>query len=126
MSDGRRGRNPPSWDLSRRCLDPLVDIREAENEVLVTADLPCVDRDDIEVRVKEDELILEAKMRREMRFESWGGAHRKISFNSFRKEISLPAKVDIDKTEAKFKNGILEVRLPKRDSKNSEKKIEIK
>ncbi len=107
-------------------MDPLVDIREAENEVLVTADLPCVDRDDIEVRVKEDELILEAKMRREMRFESWGGAHRKISFNSFRKEISLPAKVDIDKTEAKFKNGILEVRLPKRDSKNSEKKIEIK
>ena len=126
MTDGNERKNPPSWDLNERCLDPLVDIEEGEGEVVVTADLPCVDRDDINVRVKERKLVLEAKMRREMRFETWGGAHRKVSFNSFRKEVSLPARVDPDKTDAKFKNGILRIEMKKKDTEDSEKSIEIK
>ncbi len=123
MADGR-DRNP-SWDISRRCLDPLVDLEDKKDEIIVTADLPCVEKDNIEVRVKEKELIIEARMDREMRFESWGGAHRKVSFNSFKKTISLPQEVDTDNVEAVFKNGILEVRLEKRKVDNEERKIDI-
>ena len=126
MPDGNQRKDPPSWDLNKRCLDPLVSVDEDEEKVVVTADLPCVDKEDISVRVKRRQLILEAKMKREMRFETWGGAHRKISFNSFRKEISLPAEVDTEETEASFSDGILKVEMRKKDVGESERNIEIK
>ena len=126
MPDGSQRNNPPSWDLSRRCLDPLVNLEEEDDKIVVTADLPCVDKDDISVRVKEKELVLKAKMRREMRFKSWGGAHRKISFNSFRKEISLPVPIDPDRAEANFRNGILKIEMKKKEAGGSETDIVVK
>ena len=126
MPERERRKDSPSWDLNKRCLDPLVNVDEKEEKIVLTVDLPCVDKEDINVRVKRRDLILEANMRREMRFETWGGAHRKISFNSFRKEISLPAEVDTEEIEASFNDGILKVEMGKKDVGESERDIEIK
>lgn len=112
----------PSWDITRGCLDPLVQVRETEEEVIVKADLPCVEKENIEVSVEENNLTINAQMKNEMQFESWGGVHRKIKFNSFRKNISLPARVNPNESEAKFRKGLLEIRLKKKAGK----KIKIK
>lgn len=122
MADEFERNNQPSWDINRQCLEPLVEVRETEEEVVVTADLPCVNKENIEITVEEKNLTINAEMKNEMQFESWGGVHRKIKFNSFRKNVTLPSKVNPDKSEAKFRKGLLEVRLKKKTGK----KIDIK
>lgn len=120
MVDFRYGAT--SWDVSRKCLDPLVQVYEDEDEVVVTADLPCVEKEDIEVDVGKKVIEIKAKMKRSFRFERWGGIHRKVNFNSFRKSMRLPVEVIPEQSEAEFKNGVLKVKLKKRKGK----KIEIK
>lgn len=112
------GNESPSWDIEKKCLDPLVNVEEEDEEIVVTMDLPSVRKEDIEVRVKKDSLVVKAKTEREFRFESWGGAHRKVSFNSFRKRIGLPSEVDADESKARFKRGLLRVVLSKKKGKS--------
>lgn len=120
MTDRFGNRDEPSWDIDRRCLDPLVQIREMEDEVIVTADLPCVDKEDIDVSVEENSLKIRAKTKQDLQFERWGGIHRRVRFNSFRKNIKLPSQVDPDEAEAEFKKGVLKVRLKKKEGKQIE------
>ncbi len=120
MVDESGNRKDPSWDIDRKCLDPLVQIRETEDEVIVTADLPCVEKEDIEVSVEDNNLKIRAQTKEELQFERWGGVHRRIRFNSFRKNVKLPSQVDPDKADAKFKEGVLTVRLKKKEGKQIE------
>lgn len=122
MADQFGNRDEPSWDINRRCLDPLVQVRDTEDEVIVTADLPCVKKEDIEVSVEESSLKIKAETKEDLQFEKWGGIHRRVRFNSFRKNVRLPSQVNPDKAEAEFRNGVLEVRLKKKEGKG----IEIK
>lgn len=107
----------PSWDIRRKCISPLVEVRETEDEVIVTADLPRVSKENIEVQAEEKSLTIKAKMKTDIRFKSWGGAHRNIRFNSFRRKVNLPARINPEKSEARFEKGILEVKLKKRKGK---------
>ncbi|MCX8205142.1 MAG: Hsp20/alpha crystallin family protein [Candidatus Nezhaarchaeota archaeon] len=105
----------PSWDLERCYLEPLIDVEEREDYVVVTADLPCVERkEDIRLDVTEDSLVLEAYMARGFRLDRWGTVQREVEFKSFKKVVRLPAKVDPEGARATFKNGILRVLLPKK------------
>lgn len=122
MADQFGNRDGPSWDINRSCLDPLVQVRDTEDEVIVTADLPCVKKEDIEVSVEESSLKIKAETKEDLQFEKWGGIHRRVRFNSFRKNVRLPSQVNPDKAEAEFRNGVLEVRLKKKEGKG----IEIK
>lgn len=117
MRNLRDERKDFSWDISRKCLNPLVQVREGDEEVTVTADLPCVDKEDIDLTVEKRSLKIKAAMKRKVRFKRWGGVHRKISFNSFRKNVPLPAEVIPEKSEAKFKNGVLRINLKKKRGK---------
>lgn len=106
----------PSWH-SRGCLEPLIHITEGEEEILISADLPCVRKEDIELYCTENAVEIRAKMSRQVRFERWGTVQREITFNSFRRSIALPAEVIPEEAKASFKGGILEVRLPKKIKK---------
>jgi len=109
----RQGRCDFGWDLDG-FLEPLIDIEEYANEIVVTSDLPGVEKDNIEIYATENTLEVNAKMRRECRFERWGTLQREISFSSFRKVIELPSPVDIGNIKTRFNKGILEIRLPKK------------
>ncbi|MBU7004637.1 MAG: Hsp20/alpha crystallin family protein [Theionarchaea archaeon] len=105
----------PSWSLEEKALEPLYDIEEMENEIVVTADLPCVrDKNDLEVNCTESTLEIQARMCQPVSFKKWGTVQRDADFECFRKIISLPAEVDPDRARASLKAGILTVRLPKR------------
>lgn len=104
----------PMWNASDRCLEPLVNIHNLEEAVIVTVDLPCVaDKDAIQLHVSEDAVDLQAQMEKAVRWDRWGTTPKKLAFASFRKLIALPARVDPDKTKAAFKNGVLRIVLPK-------------
>jgi HSP20 family protein len=116
----------PSWKINGDCcsLEPLVDIKPTENQITIIVDLPKVNnKDDIELNISKDTIQIIAKLNEEVCYEKWGGIQKRIKFCQFEKTIRIPWKINPEKVEAKFKNGILEVKA-KRLSEF--KKIDIK
>ncbi len=104
----------PTWDLAEKTLEPLHEVLELENEIVVTVDLPCVrDKNDLEVHCTENSVEIRAKMSRPICFRRWGTVQREADFECYRKVIPLPAEVDPEQAKADFRRGILTVRLPR-------------
>lgn len=94
---------------------PAVDIAENENEVVLTADIPGVKMDDIEVKVENGTLSISGS--REFQKQAQKGGYHRIerSYGSFRRSFTLPESVDTDKVEANYEDGVLKVVLPKKE-----------
>ncbi|MFQ6085690.1 MAG: Hsp20/alpha crystallin family protein [Candidatus Bathyarchaeia archaeon] len=112
----------PMWDLRKRRLEPLSQVIEEKNNFIVTVDLPNVRREDISLNVTENTLEVDARMQSCVRFDRWGTTQRECEFESFRKLIKLPSRVIVEGTTAKFKHGVLVVKLPKKLERH---KIEV-
>jgi HSP20 family protein len=106
---------------------PSVDIFETENELILKADLPEVKLEDIEVRVENQTLTLKGERKFE-KDESNRGFHRiERQYGTFVRSFTVPASVDAEKVAAEYKNGVLTVRLPKKEAaKPRQVKIEAK
>ncbi len=98
-------------------LEPLYEVEDTGDEIIVTFDLPRVKREDVEIHTTEDTLEVTAKMTEAVCWERWGSIQRQISFNRFRKQIKLPEPIEPDKASASFRNGILRIILPKKRNK---------
>lgn len=100
------------WDSATGRLEPLTQVTETLDKMIVTMDLPLVRKEDIHLTVEEDHLKLEAPLKRCVKYERWG-IQRDCEFRSFYKIVTLPAKVNPEEAKAKFKNGVLSIELPK-------------
>jgi HSP20 family protein len=103
---------------------PKVDIIENDNEVKIQAALPGVKKEDLDVTLTNQTVTIKSSTKREEKEESGEYYRREISRGEFQRTISLPAQVDSDKARASFKDGILEIVLPKLE-KTQRKSIEI-
>lgn len=92
---------------------PSVDVSETDNEVKITAELPGMNEEDINVEVEEDTVTLSGEKKAESEDQSGNRQWREVRYGSFRRDIPLPAVIDPEKAEAKVKNGTLRVTLPK-------------
>ncbi len=94
---------------------PAVDIYETQQEIVVKAELPDLKQEDIEVSVDNDRLSIrgERKFESEVKRENYHRIER--SFGSFSRAFTLPPTVDQEKIQADYKNGVLTVKLPKRE-----------
>ena len=92
---------------------PSVDIFEEGNEVVVKAEIPGMKKEDIEVSITEDSLTISGEKKQEEKIEKKEYHRIERSYGSFRRCFSLPDGVDGEKASASFKEGILEIRLPK-------------
>jgi HSP20 family protein len=103
---------------------PAVDMIDAKNEIVVRADLPGLEQKDIQVRVENGVLTIhgERMNEREAREEDYYCCERWAG--SFSRSMTLPPGVDEDKIKATFKNGVLEVHVPK-SAKAAGKAIEV-
>jgi HSP20 family protein len=105
----------PSWDTRSCCLEPLCSVFVTPDEVVVTADLPNINPDTIEVTpIGADALEIRAEMKRKIRFDEFGITHREGEFAFFRCQTSIPVPVDMDHIRTEFKRGILEIHLPRK------------
>ena len=94
---------------------PAVDIEENESGFVLHADLPGLSEKDIEVNVKDGQLLLSGK-RNVSKEEKTGGRYlQERSYGSFCRQFNLGAKVDASKIEATYKNGVLTIVLPKKE-----------
>ncbi len=94
--------------------EPFVDIFDRGDEFIITAELPGVRKEDIKVRVTEDAVYIEAQVRREKELEKEGAVRVERYYSGYRRVISLPEEVIPEKSKARYNNGVLEIRIPKK------------
>lgn len=119
---------PGKWFKEERgSFVPSVDVKEKEKELVVTAELPGMDADDIDISISDDVLTLRGEKKEEKEEKEGDYYYHELSYGSFHRDIPLPAEVDTDKVEADFKKGVLKIRLPKKpESQRKAKKIQVK
>ena len=92
---------------------PAVDVQETDDEYVIKADLPDVKKEDVKVEFLEGALTIEGERQQEK--EEKGKKFHKIEreYGRFLRRFMLPTNVDESKLQAEFKNGVLQVHLPK-------------
>jgi HSP20 family protein len=108
---------------ARRWVPPM-DLVESEKHFVLKADLPGLSEGDVAIEVEDGTLRIsgERKAEREESERGWYRIER--SFGSFSRSLSLPDGVDTDGIDASFRNGVLEVRIPK-PAERKPRRIEI-
>lgn len=103
---------------------PLVDIYEKADEIVIKAGVPGVERGDIEITFLEDTLTIrgERKRDREVRDEDY--YYMEQHYGSFSRSIALPPGLNAEDMKASYKNGILEIVIP-RSKREERRKIEV-
>jgi HSP20 family protein len=104
---------------------PAVDIKEEEDRFVIYADLPGIDPKDIEITMDQGVLTLKGERSEETKEEREGYRRVERVSGSFYRRFSLPDTADSERIEAKGKNGVLEITLPKHD-KVQARKITVK
>jgi HSP20 family protein len=116
---------PAFFDWLNSTNFPAVDIEETADEVIVNAELPGLSEKDFEIELQGQRLILrgEKKVQQEKKDRSY--YYTECQYGSFSRVIPLPCEVVEDKAEAKYKNGVLQIRLPKSEAAKA-RRIQIK
>jgi HSP20 family protein len=114
-----QGRNRPA-DFA-----PMVDVHEDDEALVLRADLPGVKREDIEIQVDGNVLTLKGERKLESETEKRRYHRVERSYGSFVRQWQLPTNVDATKVDAEFDNGILTLKLPKKEEQKA-RKIEIR
>lgn len=104
---------------------PAVNVWADEESVIVTAELPGMNKDDIELNVLDNTFTLSGERKFEPLPENAHYHRQERGQGKFTRNMQLPYKVNANKTKATFKNGVLEVKLP-RAEEDKPKKIAIK
>jgi len=92
---------------------PPVDIYETDEALVMKAELPGFSKDDISIELKENTLVIKGERKHEDEVKE-GNYHRmERSYGAFQRAFMLPMTVDQEKVKASYKDGILELRLPK-------------
>jgi HSP20 family protein len=94
---------------------PAVDVYEDENKVVVKAELPGMTDKDIDVNILNNTLTIKGEKKKEEEKKEQSYYRLESSYGVFQRSITLPSHVAADKVKASFKNGILEIELPKKE-----------
>lgn len=106
---------------------PTLDMSENDKEINIRVELPGMDEKDVEIFLTEDALTIKGEKKEEKEDKGRGYYHMERSYGSFNRVVPLPPGVDTEHAEARFKNGLLHLTLPKRESAEAKgKKIPIK
>ena len=104
---------------------PQTEVFERGQELVIRADLPGMSKDDINVDLEENRIIIQGERRHESEKNEGGYYQTERSYGSFYRVIPLPDGVDGEKAKADFKNGVLEITMPKAERKPHGRRLEI-
>jgi HSP20 family protein len=125
-----RRRMRPWWPWSRgesmETATPAVDLYEQKDEIVVKAELPGIDKNNVEVNISNHHLTIKGEKKKEEEVKEENYYRSERSYGAFVRTLELPADVQQEKVKASFKDGILEVRLPKtEEAKTKEIKVKL-
>lgn len=105
---------------------PAVDVYETDAEVVVKAQIPGVKKEDLDVKIQDNTLMIRAETRREEEVEEEGYFRRELRYGTWARRLPLPAEVDDEQVSAKLSDGMLEVHAKKLEKPtDSGRKIEV-
>jgi HSP20 family protein len=119
---GRAGRSDQGWA-------PSADIYEKDGNLVVKAELPGVDKDHVSVTVENGDLVIQGERKADDSVDDENYYRMERFTGSFYRRFTLPEGVDEDKISAEYKDGVLQVQIPKPSGDEdtpAQKKIEIK
>jgi HSP20 family protein len=106
---------------------PKTDIYEEDGNIAVKVELPGVSPKNIDIEIKDNTLVVEAKSEEKKEEKKKGYYRKEISAGYYKRSIPLPVEVKADKAEAEYTDGILKVVIPKAKPQKEEKKgIKVK
>lgn len=110
-----------------RTFMPRLDLAETEKEIHITAELPGLEQEDLELSITDGILTLKGEKKLEQEQKDEHTYHTERSYGTFSRSVQLPAEVDTTKAQATFKNGLLKIQLSKTEPEQAKtKKISIK
>ena len=104
---------------------PAIDVAEDDNSIIVRAEVPGCNAEDIEISVYGNTLTISGEKKLKEEKKEKGYYHVESSYGTFRRELTLPTDVDSEKIDATCKDGVLSVTLPKA-AKAKAVKVKIK
>ena len=111
------GVSPPSVEL---------DVYEEKDEIVAKAEVPGLEKEDIEVSIADSTLTIKGEKKKEEEVKEEDYYRLERSYGSFVRSVELPREVQADKVKATFKNGVLEIRMPKsEEAKKKEIKVKV-
>jgi HSP20 family protein len=118
----------PLWPrlIGEEFAAPAVDLYEKGNEVVLKAELPGMKKDDIEVDISDHMITISGEKKKEEKVETKDYYRLERSSGHFTRTFTLPENVEADKSKASFKDGVLEVHIPKSaEAQKKQKKLPI-
>lgn len=112
-------------DTLRHSWAPAVDIHEDDDQYLVEAELPGMNKKDIHLSVKDNILTIKGERVSEKKDKKENCLRMERSYGSFQRSFRLPEQVKEDKINANFKEGVLTIQIPKTEEVKA-KEVEIK
>ena len=111
-------------DLSLGTWHPVVDMYDEDDRIIISAELPGMEKKDISVDVKDRVLTLSGERNHDNEVKEENYYRRERAYGKFQRTFSLPADVDSDKIKADFQDGLLKIEVPKPE-KQKPKEITI-
>ena len=120
LSHNQQGAYRESWL-------PSTDIHDSVDQLIIKADLPGMEKDDIEVTVHGNTLFIKGEKKHEEKIQDMGCLRSERFFGQFERALPLTDDIDSAKVDASFKNGVLTVTIPKREeAKPKQIKVNIR
>jgi HSP20 family protein len=110
------------WPEELEVSFPDVDVFEEGNDVVVKAEMPGVKKEEVDIELTEDSLTISGEKKKEEKVEKKDYYRVERSYGSFSRTVALPAEVKTGEAKATFKDGVLEMRIPK---KEEAKKVKV-
>ena len=105
---------------------PAVDLYEEKDEIVAKTELPGVAKEDIQVNITDHMLTIKGEKKREEETKEKNFYRSERSYGAFSRSIELPSEIHAEKARASFKNGVLELHLPKtEEAKKKEVKVKV-
>jgi HSP20 family protein len=96
-----------------RFITPTIDMEETEKEIILKAEIPGIDPEDVDLSISGNNLIIKGERKQEREEEKKNYHLKECSYGAFYRSVPLPAEVELDKVAANYKKGILSITLPK-------------
>jgi HSP20 family protein len=114
-------------DFSSSRFQPRIDVVDDGAALRITAELPGMDREDVQTSIEDGALVLRGEKKQDTRSEENGCYRLERAYGAFMRSIPLPDGLDLDHVDAKFERGLLTLRLPKSSSPPpAVRKIDVK
>jgi len=118
--------SPRAWRWSTESgLPVLADMVESDENIVISADLPGLKPEDVDISITDSTLTIKGEYKTEEEGERGDVHFKERRYGAFRRSFTLPTTVDTDATEAEFEDGVLTVTLPKTEE-TKPKQIEVK